>query len=487
MTPQPRPAGNPRPVGATVVALALAALVLGSCTAHAPHRLDKEGRAVAMTVHEADFATKEARERIETSALEVHEDEGYELAFLEFDDQGSLFSRAPLELLIDTLKKEAARSDKPRLNLVLFTHGWLNDARLCNRNACCFRAFLSRLAKDVRAVEARAGGGGAPARTIGIFIGWRGLSATVPPLRELSFYARKRAAHTIGQGELVELLTFLDRYQKHVNEETPRRCRLVMLGHSFGGAAMFTAIANVLKSRVVDAQVHSMLTGKPEPVVGFGDLVVLANPAFEAALYAPFQELLTQHPTFGERQRPALVILASETDSDTKVLFKVGRSLSTMFQRTGPRSPRETLVTTVGNYDPFVTHRVDVIEHGPDAQKASMMGTVENCACALPMKDLPPDMLDRLAEMVDASNRGVPVPLPPLACPGVETMGSVALTCKTDNERPLWVVRASNEVISGHSGFFTRPVSDLLRGLVFRAMMEDLAGATRPAATAATP
>jgi hypothetical protein len=461
--------------------LLVAVVCLAACTSHAPHRLDAQGRAVAMEVHDGDLARPEVRARIETSALEIHDD--YQLAFLEFDDQGSLFSREPLELLIETLKKEAARPEKPRLNVVLFTHGWLNDARLCNRNACCFRSFLWQLVKDVKAVEARAGVT-APARTIGIFIGWRGLSATVPPFRQLSFYARKRAAHTIGQGELVELLTFLDRFQKHVNEETPWRCRMVMLGHSFGGAMMYTAVANVLKSRVVDAQVRAMLTGRPEPVVGFGDLVVLANPAFEASLYAPFQELLDRHSDFGPRQRPAMVILSSETDTDTRVLFRVGRSLSTMFQRTGPRSPKQSLVTTVGNYDPFVTHRVDVIERGPDAQKASMMGTVENCACTLPMKDLPADMVDSMARMLDASARGVEVPLPPSTCPGVETIGSVALTCKTEHDLPLWVVRASNEVIGGHSGFFTRPVSDLIRGLVFRAMLEDMAKPA-PAAPAA--
>jgi len=462
------------------------AIVLGlaACTSHAPHRLDAQGRAVAMPVHEADFATKETRRKIETSAIEVHDD--YQLAFLEFDDQGSLFSRAPLQLLIDTLKEEAALPNKPRLNVVLFAHGWLNDARLCNRNACCFRSFLSQLAKDLRAVEARAGLT-TPARTVGIFIGWRGLSATVPPFRQLSFYARKRAAHTIGQGELVELLTFLDRYQKHVNEETPGRCRLVMLGHSFGGAMMYTAVSNVLKSRVVDAQVHAMLTGRVEPVVGFGDLVVLANPAFEASLYAPFHELLERYSNFGPRQRPVMVILASETDSDTRVLFKVGRSLSTLFQRTGPRSGRETLVTTVGNYDPFVTHRVDVIEHGPAAQKASMMGTVENCACTLPMQELPPQMVERMAAVFSAATRGELPPVPPPACPGVETMGSVALTCKTEHELPLWVVRASNEVIGGHSGFFTRPVSDLIRGLVFRAMLDDLAAPARAPAADAGP
>ena len=453
----------------------LGALVcLAACTAHAPHRLDAQGRAVAMPVHDADFATREGRERVETSALEIHDD--YQLAFLEFDDQGSLFSREPLLLLIETLKREAARPDKARLNIVLFAHGWKNDARLCNRNACCFRAFLERLARDAKEVE-REGGVEGATRTIGIFIGWRGLSATVPPLRELTFFARKRAAHTIGQGEVVELLTFLDRFQKHVNEETPRRCRMVVLGHSFGGAMLYTAIANVLKSRMVDAQVQAMLEGKTGKISGFGDLIVLANPAFEASLYAPFQELQDRYPLFGPNQRPVMVILASETDSDTRVLFKLGRSISTLFQRTGPRSPRQTLVTTVGNYDPFVTHRVDVVEHGPEAQKASMMGTLENCTCTLPMKDLPPEVVDRMAEILKASARGEPVPVTPALCPGVETMGSVVLTCKTDHALPLWVVRASNEVISGHSGFFTRPVTDLVRGLVFRGMLEDMAAA----------
>jgi hypothetical protein len=31
-----------------------------------------------------------------------------------------------------------------------------------------------------------------------------------------------------GRGELVEIPTFLDRFQKHLNERDPKRCRLVM-------------------------------------------------------------------------------------------------------------------------------------------------------------------------------------------------------------------------------------------------------------------
>ena len=218
----------------------LAAVLLAvSCTANAPHRLDKQGRALAMSVQEGELATKEGREKLATSSLEVHDT--YKLAFLEFDDQGNLFSREPLALLIRTLQAESARPERERLTLVLFAHGWQNDARLCNGNACCFRSLLARIASDAKQAEDRSNGVIRPSRTIGIFVGWRGLSATVPPFRGLSFYPRKRAAHAVGQGELVELLSFLDAYQKHLNERDPSRCRLVILGHSFGGAMVYSA------------------------------------------------------------------------------------------------------------------------------------------------------------------------------------------------------------------------------------------------------
>ena len=51
-------------------------------------------------------------------------------------------------------------------------------------------------------------------------------------------------------------------------------------------------------------------------------------------------------------------------------------------------------------------------------------------------------------------------------------MGSVMLDCVVDHPTPLWVVRTSNDVISGHSGFFTRPVTDVIRGLVVKSVLE---------------
>lgn len=453
---------------------ALAMLLLAACTANAPNRLTPDGKAVEATVHPGDLSTEEGRQRIESSALEVHDD--FQIVFLEFDDQGSLYSRAPLDLLIQTLRREAARPDSPRILLLLFAHGWKNDARACNRNVCCFRSLLSRLSADVKMVAGQSKGTLGSFRTIGIFVGWRGLSATIPPFKELSFYARKRAAQSIGQGELVELLTFLDGFQKNLNERDPRRCRLVILGHSFGGAMVYSAVANVLKSRIVDSRVKAMLAGAEEPISGFGDLVVLANPAFEASLYAPFQELMNDFPSFSPRQRPLLVILSSETDTDTRVFFKLGRSLATLFQRTGPRSPHSMLVTTVGNYDPFVTHRATLNKMSHADQPVSLKPTVSGCQCDLPMPALSAESMNRILEVLGAEEGGAVAAPRPALCPGFQRMGSVDLTCVAARPPglPLWIVRASNDVISGHSGFFTRPVTDIIRGLTAQTVFQNL-------------
>ncbi len=61
-----------------------------------------------------------------------------------------------------------------------------------------------------------------------------------------------------------------------------------------------------------------------------------------------------------------------------------------------------------------------------------------------------------------------------MLCPGSERLGIVALDCAVTRPPglPLWVVRTSDDVVSGHSGFFTRPVTDIVRNLVARRVLE---------------
>ncbi|HEY1252538.1 MAG TPA: hypothetical protein VGH97_15265 [Thermoanaerobaculia bacterium] len=458
--------------------LFLAVLLVASCTRNAPYRLTKAGDVVEARVGTNDLQVSDRREPLETSGIEVHD--AYRLHFLEFDDQGQLYAPKQFHSMVDALEKEAAAPEKARIVLVLYAHGWKNNASLCNNNVCCFRSFLSRLAADVRLAETRSNGFLGPTHVIGIYVGWRGLSATLPPFKALSFWARKKAAGNVAQGELVEALSFLDRYQKHLNRETPNRCRLVMMGHSLGGAVLYSAIANILKSRITDARVKGVLDGRVPTIEGFGDLVVLANPAFEASLYAPLHELIETFPAFAPTQSPLLIVLASETDTTTRVTFKVGRWLETIFQRTGPRSPRQMLVSTVGNYDPFVTHRASVPAEAREQAGGSERGKVRNCECTLPMSESDVASLDRFVEVLRLGPEESAKALTPTFCPGHDRLGVVALDCVAPHPPglPLWVVRADNSVVSGHSGFFTRPVTDIVRNLVARRILAEMIAPT---------
>ena len=452
----------------SVFVLVLAA----ACTRNAAYRLGPNGQALEAKVGPGDLADPARRKSVESSAMEIHDD--YKLLFAEFDDQGQLYGTAPFYQLVETLRAEAQAPDRPRLTVVLFAHGWKNNASVCNRNVCCFRSFLSRLAADTRLAASRSDSALGPTRVIGIFVGWRGLSATLPVLETLSFYGRKKAATNIGQGELVELLAFLDRYQKNLNAETPNRCRLVVMGHSFGGAMVFSAVANVLKSRVMESRVRTMLDQEEAPIEGFGDLVVLVNPAFEASLYAPLNELMGYFTEFSPRQSPLMVILASETDTTTRFYFKVGRWLETVFQKTGPRSPRDMLVRTVGNYDPFITHKASVAPDAGVERPKTLRGVVDDCECTLPTSEVDTATVDRLLQVFRMSPEEASAALKPMLCPGSERLGIVALDCAVTRPPglPLWVVRTSDDVVSGHSGFFTRPVTDIVRNLVARRVLE---------------
>jgi hypothetical protein len=467
------------------LAPALLALILAAaCTRNAAYRLGKSGEVTEAQVGASDLETSARREPFETSGIEIHDD--YRLHFLEFDDQGQLYSTAQFVHLVEALEREAAAPEKARIILVLYAHGWKNNASLCNNNVCCFRTFLSRIAADMRMAGKRSNGFLGPTHVIGVFVGWRGLSATVPPFKALSFWARKKAAGNVAQGELVEALSFLDRYQKHVNAETPNRCRLVMMGHSLGGAILYSAIANILKSRVTEARVKGVLDGQVPAIEGFGDLVVLANPAFEASLYAPLHELIETFPAYSPRQSPLMVVLASETDTTTRVEFKIGRWLETVLQRTGPRSPRKMLVSTVGNYDPFVTHHASVAADVRTEPGESLPGVVKNCECTLPMSEADEATVDQLIGALRLSPEEAAKTLTPALCPGHDRLGVVALDCIAPHPPglPLWVVRADNAVVSGHSGFFTRPVTDIVRNLVTRRILE---GSIAAAASASAP
>ena len=108
----------------------------------------------------------------------------YELAVVEFDDQGRCYDRGQMDGVAQRL--EALAPDNSTTGedviLVVFVHGWQHDARTDDDNLTAFRALLS---KTVEYEKRHASAGVAPRPVLGVFVGWRGfrISAWATPSR----------------------------------------------------------------------------------------------------------------------------------------------------------------------------------------------------------------------------------------------------------------------------------------------------------------
>jgi hypothetical protein len=160
--------------------------------------------------------------------------------------------------------------------------------------------------------------------------------------------------------------------QQRIARDPNTRSRLIVVGHSFGGAVVFSALEQILESR------FALSAGTPEqpagPVQGFGNLVVLINPAFEAQLYAPLGDMAAEMKAYPPSQLPVLAILTSEADWATGIAFPLGRWFSTWFEKqrmmerdnpvTGSQEhidEHQADVDAVGHFEPYRTHTLSAV------------------------------------------------------------------------------------------------------------------------------
>jgi pimeloyl-ACP methyl ester carboxylesterase len=298
---------------------------------------------------------------------------GYLLGIVEFDDQGQLFSRAQLDAVLNRIEQEASTRE---FLAVVFVHGWKHNAKEGDDNLNRFRGTLERLSQIETALSHAQGV--PPRRVIGIYLGWRGLSITTPLLQELTFWDRKNTAQKVGHGEVTEVLSRLELIRQVKNAQDPSthsRTRLVVVGHSFGGAVVFAAVGQILESRFMAT---AGPTGVSSDAEGFGDLVVLINPAFEAVMYSPLSDLSTERASYFRSQLPVIAVLTSEKDSATGFWFPFGRLLSTWFEKerkvsranpithgTDVIDQRRANVASVGHFEPYRTHYLRATADNP--------------------------------------------------------------------------------------------------------------------------
>ena len=383
----------------------------------------------------------------------------FTLNFVEFDDQGKFQNKEQQLAAVDRLYEEPGAAANGAVILV-FVHGWFNNADVCNGNVKMFRNTLLELSEieQRRSVSKRLGlPDRPPRRIIGVYVGWRGLSQKLDPAKALSFWSRKNTAHKIGAGDMDELLVHLDVLKQKLAQEH-RPTRLVIVGHSFGGALVYSAVDNILKERTVRDLLEAphRPDGTTEPPLirsAFGDLVVLVNPAFEALRSSGLAEAAASMKTYNPSQTTVFMVVGAQNDCATGTMFPIGQFFPSRVQNFKNSTERELYTTTVGHYTNYFTELLDI--------RPTPTNTVQN------MQNLHTvwKEADLAIHSQSLADHHSPIGRDFLPVEGRRTWRITSIPAGSHHSlsAPFMVVSATPAVIDGHSGF-TKPVfMDFLR------------------------
>jgi len=202
-------------------------------------------------------------------------------------------------------------------------HGWKHNARYDDSNVVQFREFLSRAAEN-EVVGKR--------KVVGVYLGWRGAFTNVPILKETTYWARKSVAEEVGAGGVTEIFAKLHQIlvaQPSANSIKQKELgnyknSFVIIGHSFGGAIVLSALHDVLLNDLVAANLSiSDQAQQCERIKRFADALILINPAIEANKVILLKEAAARC-RFKSDQPPLMHVISSDGDTATRVFFPVG-------------------------------------------------------------------------------------------------------------------------------------------------------------------
>ncbi|NHZ73498.1 MAG: hypothetical protein GWP16_03400 [Nitrospirae bacterium] len=235
--------------------------------------------------------------------VERHDD--FTLTFIEFDDQGEPWAPTQLERTIQVI--DEAHGDGKRTLVLLFVHGWQNDAsqredRKKDNNVEGFQRLLSTTRQLLR----RAGEGPDEVALIGVYLSWRGRSTDVKLLQPLTFYSRRGAGQRVASVSTTEAILRVMATAKKNPLSTG-----VVIGHSFGGMIVESALIQALVSYAISPGVE---------IQPSADMVILVNPASQSMMAKNMVGLLKRNrlqfyreDEDGNRREAPLIVSVTST------------------------------------------------------------------------------------------------------------------------------------------------------------------------------
>lgn len=270
------------------------------------------------------------------------------IGFVEFDDLGFQKDPEAVANVFTGISQLNSKSVADPLLMVVFIHGWHHNAAPDDSNVQAFKEFLSQLQYE----EDNVSFSSHKRQVVGVYIGWRGES-NESIINPLTYRSRKLAGLRVGEYGLQEILVQLKTLRNSNNNN-----RLVAIGHSFGGGVLYSSVMQNLVDSVVSAKrENSESLSKINKA--YGDLVILLNPALEAARVETLNRRLT-NVNFDQCQPLVLASFTSEKDTALSVAFPKGQDL--FFpddDKVAVASDRKDLVvTSYGNKVAYQTHEL---------------------------------------------------------------------------------------------------------------------------------
>lgn len=341
--------------------LLLVAALLAGCSPNQPFRT---------AGHEAC-----SPENSDCASVLIEKHPAFDLGFVEFTERGNVFDRDNMNTVLNHVADLAAADSPDARNglvAVVYVHGWKHNAAASDSNVQNFRQMLDETARVIAARNPDN-----PRRLVGIYVGWRGKSVNIPVVKNLSYWERKRVAHQVGKGGVTELLLRLENLV--VDESDPNRNLFLITAHSFGSVITLSALNEILLERIVDARpapASEGTDGTCRVSRPFGHGVVLINPAIEANELLQLKEAVAAQ-SFCPSQDRLMHVISSDADTANGIAFPLGQTLGVNLRWRQTALTREihgeTLTfaesnldtTTIGNYAPFRTGRMDKPDDAP--------------------------------------------------------------------------------------------------------------------------
>lgn len=371
---------------------------------------------------------------------------------IQIDDYGSFWDP---EIPAQALEAIAHSARTTNTIVIVAVHGWHHSAAPDDEFAVGFANALQDIRNKLqtnpdgtpnpywRARQIVTGSG--DVNIFGIYVGWRG-SSLPTTLNYLTYWDRKHAAEHVGDGDLREFLQRMNiiyRTSYQGRKPSTPYVGLASFGHSLGAQVLFKAISSTLENELIGATQFNAHPAAPkqrlaEPLEGFGDIVILVNPALEAFQFERIRQLSAQL-SYDRRQPPLLLVISADTDVSRHVFFPARLWIDRIFNAPLREEQYDLWSYALGEYEPQRTHTITFLP--------------EQEALRFYVSDAP----DRLCDVVNFDLTNTPT---------ISRVRLEPIAGRHNPFSPFLVAYGGRELIGGHSGIFEQELRNFMNDYV---------------------